>query len=102
MGAPPVAARSRHNLGYWRGDDWWGAGPGAHSHVGGVRWWNVQHPAAYAERAALDLSPAQAGEVLGDDDRAVERVLLEVRLAEGLATERLARAALDGLPALVD
>ena len=34
----------RHNLGYWRGDDWWGIGPGAHSHVGGVRWWNVKHP----------------------------------------------------------
>ena len=39
----------RHNLAYWRGDDWWGIGPGAHSHVGGVRWWNVKHPTAYAE-----------------------------------------------------
>ncbi len=40
------AHRSRHNLAYWRGTDWWGYGPGAHSHVGGLRWWNVKHPAA--------------------------------------------------------
>ena len=46
------AGRCRHNLGYWRGDDWWGIGPGAHSHVGGARWWNVKHPAAYADRLA--------------------------------------------------
>ena len=42
--------RSRHNLAYWRGTDWWGFGPGAHSHVAGLRWWNVKHPAAYAQR----------------------------------------------------
>ena len=46
--ATTPAARCRHNIGYWTSDDWWGAGPGAHSHVGGVRWWNVKHPAAYA------------------------------------------------------
>ena len=48
----------RHNLSYWRGDDWWGIGPGAHSHVGGVRWWNVKHPRAYADRLDRGLSPA--------------------------------------------
>ena len=78
------AARCRHNLGYWRGDDWWGAGPGAHSHVGGVRWWNVKHPAAYAARLAAGHSPAQAREVLTDEQRRDERILLEVRLADGL------------------
>ncbi len=46
------AAWCRHNVGYWVGSDWWGVGPGAHSHVGGVRWWNVKHPAAYADRIA--------------------------------------------------
>ena len=46
------AAWCRHNLGYWGGGDWWGAGPGAHSHVGGVRWWNVLHPRAWSERLA--------------------------------------------------
>ena len=82
----------RHNLGYWRGDDWWGIGPGAHSHVGGVRWWNVRHPAAYAQRIAAGLSPAQAREVLDPDDVRVEHVLLRVRLSEGLPLDLLDRA----------
>ena len=95
----------RHNLAYWRGADWWGVGPGAHSHVGGVRWWNVKHPAAYAERLARGVSPAMAREVLGYHDRRVERILLEIRLVEGLpvtaleATGRshVARLVADGL-----
>ncbi len=87
------AARCRHNLGYWRSDDWWGAGPGAHSHVGGVRWWNVKHPAAYAERLAAGTSPAQARELLGEADRAVERTMLGIRLAEGLPVGAVGRAA---------
>jgi len=78
------AARCRHNLAYWRGADWWGAGPGAHGHVGGVRWWNRKHPAAYAARLAAGESPAQGREVLDEETRRVERVLLELRLAEGL------------------
>ena len=78
------AARCRHNLAYWRGSDWWGVGPGAHSHVGGTRWWNVKHPVAYADRLAADLSPAHAREVLDDETRLVERVLLELRLRDGL------------------
>ena len=81
----------RHNLGYWRGDDWWGVGPGAHAHVGGVRWWNVRHPAAYAQRIAAGVSPAQAREVLDADDVRVEQVLLRVRLAEGLPLDLLDR-----------
>ncbi|SDE62624.1 radical SAM family heme chaperone HemW [Auraticoccus monumenti] len=88
------ADRCRHNLAYWRGTSWWGIGPGAHSHVGGVRWWNVKHPARYAERLAAGTTPAHAREVLGTEDRRVEHVLLELRLADGLdprwltATER--------------
>ncbi len=77
-------SRCRHNQLYWTGGDWWGAGPGAHSHVGGVRWWNVKHPTAYADRLAADLSPAHAREVLDDETRRVERVLLEIRLRDGL------------------
>jgi putative oxygen-independent coproporphyrinogen III oxidase len=83
----------RHNLGYWRGDDWWGVGPGAHSHVGGVRWWNVRHPRAYAVRLAAGESPAQAREVLTDAERQEERVLLAVRLADGLPLTDLEPAA---------
>jgi oxygen-independent coproporphyrinogen-3 oxidase len=75
--------RCRHNLGYWQGADWWGVGPGAHSHVGGTRWWNVKHPTAYAARLGEGVSPAAARELLTDEDRRVERVLLGVRLAEG-------------------
>jgi len=98
-------AECRHNLAYWRGDDWWGAGPGAHAHVDGVRWWNVRHPAAYAARIAAGESPAQAREVLSTEARRVEDVLLRVRLREGLALATLSdagravavRAVADGL-----
>jgi putative oxygen-independent coproporphyrinogen III oxidase len=83
------AARCRHNETYWRGGAWWGVGPGAHSHVGGARWWNVKHPAAYAERLAGGASPAQARELLDEETRRVERVLLELRLADGLPVEVL-------------
>nr|WP_246232637.1 radical SAM family heme chaperone HemW [Nakamurella aerolata] len=98
-------ARCRHNLAYWRGGDWWGIGPGAHSHVGGVRWWNVKHPAAYAQRLNAGRSPAQAREVLDQQAQHTERVLLGLRLAEGLpvgdldppALRQAEREAADGL-----
>jgi oxygen-independent coproporphyrinogen-3 oxidase len=83
------ASRCRHNVSYWRGDHWWGIGPGAHSHVGGVRWWNVKHPDAYAARLASGASPAYAREVLTPEQRRTERVLLELRLSEGLPLEVL-------------
>ena len=95
------ATRCRHNLAYWRSDHWWGIGPGAHSHVGGVRWWNVKHPAAYAARIAEGVSPAYAREVLGAEDRRVERVLLELRLAEGLDTGLLTESERDRVPGLI-
>jgi putative oxygen-independent coproporphyrinogen III oxidase len=95
------AARCRHNLGYWRGDDWWGIGPGAHSHVGGTRWWNVKHPAAYAQRLAQGVSPGYAREVLSPADRHVERVLLELRLAVGLERSVLTASEKTRIPAAV-
>ena len=85
-------AQCRHNLAYWRGDDWWGIGPGAHSHVGGVRWWNVKHPARYAAALAAGRSPGQAREVLDDDAKHTEAVLLRLRLAEGLPIDLLTAA----------
>ena len=78
------AAACRHNLLYWRGGDWWGFGPGAHSHVGGVRWWNVKHPATYGNRLAEGVSPAAGRELLTDRERYVEEVMLRTRLREGL------------------
>ncbi|WP_122818117.1 radical SAM family heme chaperone HemW [Nocardioides pantholopis] len=95
-------SRCRHNVLYWTGADWWGVGPGAHSHVGGVRWWNVKHPAAYADRLAAGRSPAHAREVLDAEDRRVERVLLEVRLREGLAADVLDATGRAAVPGLVD
>ncbi|GLZ00913.1 coproporphyrinogen III oxidase [Actinoplanes sp. NBRC 103695] len=78
------AARCAHNMLYWTGGDWWGIGPGAHSHVGGVRWWNVKHPSAYARRLAGGDSPGHGREVLTDEDKHVEDVMLRVRLRDGL------------------
>ncbi|ROS73655.1 radical SAM family heme chaperone HemW [Cellulomonas sp. PhB143] len=105
----------RHNLAYWRGDDWWGVGPGAHSYLGapagraddgagpdgagpdgagpdgagpdvgaGVRFWNVKHPRRYAAALEQGLSPAAGREVLDDDAAHLERVMLGVRLRQGL------------------
>jgi putative oxygen-independent coproporphyrinogen III oxidase len=99
------AARCRHNLGYWRDGDWWGIGPGAHSHVGGARWWNVRHPARYAALLAEGRSPEAGREELTAAERRTERVMLRLRLAEGLALDLLdeagraaaERAAGDGL-----
>jgi putative oxygen-independent coproporphyrinogen III oxidase len=98
---------SRHNLAYWQGHDWWGIGPGAHSHVGGVRWWNVKHPAAYAERIGAGHSPGAGREELDDETRRIERVLLRTRIRSGLDIAELTaegRSAVAGLIAdeLVD
>ncbi len=108
-------AESRHNLAYWRSADWWGIGPGAHSHVGAalgtgsasVRWWNVKHPSAYAGLVTSGRSPGAGRELLDGVDVALERVMLGVRVREGLAVEELsapARRAVAGLVAdeLVD
>jgi putative oxygen-independent coproporphyrinogen III oxidase len=82
----------RHNLLYWTGGNWWGVGPGAHSHVGGTRWWNVRHPAAYADRISAGVSPGQAREVLTDSERRIERILLTTRLSSGCAVSELSEA----------
>jgi putative oxygen-independent coproporphyrinogen III oxidase len=85
-------AMCRHNLLYWTGGDWWGIGPGAHSHVGGIRWWNVRHPAAYAARIAAGVSPGQAREILTPSERRTERILLLTRLAAGCPLDELSPA----------
>ncbi|HET7723652.1 MAG TPA: radical SAM family heme chaperone HemW [Propionibacteriaceae bacterium] len=92
----------RHNVAYWRSMDWWGIGAGAHSHVGGVRWWNVKHPAAYAQRLASGRSPGHAREVLTADQQRVEQVRLEIRLADGLASSSLSRTEVARVADLVE
>lgn len=96
-----LATRSRHNLSYWTGADWWGVGPGAHSHAGGVRWWNVKHPRAYAERIAAGVSPAHARELLDAGSRRSERVLLETRIADGLPADVLEADERRAIPELI-
>jgi oxygen-independent coproporphyrinogen-3 oxidase len=91
------ASRSRHNRLYWTGGDWWGIGPGAHSHIGGVRWWNVKHPRDYSARLVAGESPAAAREVLTDRDRQVERIMLGLRLREGLPLASLGRDAVQAV-----
>jgi oxygen-independent coproporphyrinogen-3 oxidase len=90
----------RHNLAYWRGDDWWGIGPGAHSYVAGahpehagVRWWNVKHPRRYAALLEEGKTPAAARELLDHDDGQLERVMLQIRLREGLPLDALTPSA---------
>jgi len=93
-----------HNLGYWRSHDWWRLGPGAHSHVGGVRWWNVLHPARYARATAAGDSPAAGRERLTAEQLRTERTLLGVRLAAGLrpAPDEIAAAARLAAEGLLD
>ena len=86
------AAACQHNRLYWTGGDWWGAGPGAHSHVAGTRWWNVKHPAAYAARIGAGASPGQAREVLTGPERRLEEIMLRTRLAEGCPVSLLSVA----------
>lgn len=90
--ASDESARCEHNIGYWRSYDWWGVGPGAHSHVAGVRWWNVRAPGAYAQRLGASLSPAAGREVLSEQERAVEAVMLGIRMADGIALSSLSAA----------
>lgn len=78
------SAQCAHNLGYWDGGDWWGAGPGAHSHVGGTRWWNVKHPGRYAGVLADGHLPVAGSEQLTSEDIHTELVMLAVRLRTGL------------------
>ena len=96
-----ISNRSQHNLGYWRGDDWWGIGPGAHSHVGGVRWWNVKHPAAYATRIGASKSPGAGRETLSAETRQVESVMLATRLRDGLPISMLRASGRQAVAALI-
>ncbi len=103
--AASPAAVCRHNIGYWTDGDWWGLGPGAHSHLAGTRWWNVKHPARYAGLLAAGESPEADREALSEPERHTEHVMLQLRLATGLPLTLLdapgaaaaGRAAADGL-----
>ena len=102
--------RSVHNLAYWRSHDWWGFGPGAHSHLAGERWWNRKHPRDWVAALATGASPEHDRETLTPEERRHERVLLELRIADGLPIDvltvtehqRLAGFVADGLVSIAD
>jgi putative oxygen-independent coproporphyrinogen III oxidase len=91
----------RHNLGYWDGGEWWGAGPGAHGYVGATRWWNVKHPNAYAEALADAALPIAGFERLDTDALHTEDVMLKTRLRQGLPLDRLGDAERERAEAVV-
>jgi putative oxygen-independent coproporphyrinogen III oxidase len=99
--ARTAAGRCRHNELYWRNANWWGAGPGAHSHVGGVRWWNVKHPVRYASMLESGVSPAAGRETLDAGARVTERVMLGIRMREGLSMLDVPRESHQKVPQLV-
>jgi putative oxygen-independent coproporphyrinogen III oxidase len=82
----------RHNIGYWDGGQWWGAGPGAHGFVGSTRWWNVKHPNAYAQSLADGRLPVADFERLDPATMHTEDVMLRVRLRGGLPVAVLSDA----------
>ena len=96
--------QSNHNLAYWMGQDWWGYGPGAHSHLGAVRWWNQKHPLSYSKKLEDSISPAAGRELLSEDTAKLERVLLESRTSLGMSIadlEKLHSGAKSRIPQLI-
>ena len=74
----------RHNIAYWRNQDWLGIGPGAHAHSAGTRSWNLKHPAAWAARVDEGISATAESEILKPEDISHEEIMLGLRLREGL------------------
>lgn len=81
--------RCDHNMAYWRNADWWGFGPGAHSHIGGVRFWNAKHPRAWSDRLLAGESPAIGREVLDESTQEIERIMLAARIDSELPLDSL-------------
>lgn len=75
----------RHNMAYWNNDEWWGIGPGAHSHIGNSRWWNVKHPNTYRTKIDAGESPIQEREELTDENRRIEKFMLAIRMRSGIS-----------------
>jgi oxygen-independent coproporphyrinogen-3 oxidase len=93
---------SKHNLAYWLGDNWWGAGPGAHSHLNGKRFWNVKHPNLYKERVLANQSPVADSEILEELQIESERLMLSLRLPSGVDKQSLNELQLAELSSYVE
>ena len=95
-------SESKHNMAYWNGDNWWGAGPGAHSHLDGKRFWNVKHPNLYKERIQNKQSAVADSEVLKIDQIESERLMLLLRLPSGIEKQTLNQIQLSELSEFVE
>ena len=90
-------SQSRHNLAYWYGNNWWGAGAGAHSHIDGRRFWNVKHPATYTQKVLESGNPMLEQEILTPLQKREEKILLEIRLSSGIALADLSAGEIERL-----
>ncbi len=95
-------SHSKHNLSYWLGENWWGIGPGAHSHLNGERFWNVKHPNSYKEKIELNQLPIADSEILNKNQIESERLMLSIRLTSGIETKSLNEKQLNNLAGYVD
>ena len=82
-------SQSKHNLAYWLGHNWWGAGPGAHSHINGKRFWNVKHPNLYKQKIQANETVILDSEVLKGSQIESERLMLSIRLPQGVEKNTL-------------
>ena len=89
-----TGGEARHNIAYWHSNDWWGIGAGAHSHVQGVRWWNVKHPTTYISKLISGESPMLENETLTKEQMRFEEILLRIRLSSGLPLDFFTEAEL--------
>lgn len=78
---------SRHNLGYWHNEDYWGLGLGAASHWGRRRWVNLSDFHAYERAIIKGQLPLASQEILTFKEAAGETVFLALRLKKGLNLE---------------
>ena len=81
--------QSEHNIAYWLNKNWWGVGPGAHSHLNGMRWWNVKHPNLYKSKISGNESPKLDQELLEPMQIESERLMLSIRLPSGISKDSL-------------
>lgn len=74
----------RHNIAYWENKNWWGLGPGAHSHIDGKRFWNLKHPTTYKSKLFSGESPILDSEILTKEQMRDESIMLAIRMREGI------------------
>ena len=97
-----VNSESKHNLAYWLGKNWWGAGPGAHSHLNGKRFWNIKHPNLYKQKIDAKESPVADSEDLKELQIESERLMLSIRLPSGVEKNTLNEQQISDLSGYVE